>query len=133
MNYFSRNLKFLRESLDVSQQELAVFLKKAQTTIGNWENNRTEPSIEHLISISLFFGISLDALVRENINVPGLITTEHITAFNTQRKVRLLIQQKLVEAKPDESGTQEKSAIIDMLLSISAKLDHVSHTLENKF
>ncbi len=42
-NYFSKNLKFLREKRNLSQNKLAEIIGVNQTTIARWEDdNRTQ-------------------------------------------------------------------------------------------
>jgi transcriptional regulator with XRE-family HTH domain len=38
MNNFPKNLNYLPKLNDITQQQLAEQIKKANTTIGNWEN-----------------------------------------------------------------------------------------------
>ena len=53
----------LREEKKLSQREMAKTFFISQSTYNNWENGKTQPSIEQLIMISKFFGVSIDYLV----------------------------------------------------------------------
>lgn len=62
MSYFSNNLRFLRERLSIKQDAFEqIGIKKG--TYSNYENGKTEPNIETLISISKFLGIDLNSLI----------------------------------------------------------------------
>lgn len=71
-NRFADNLKFLRKNDCVSQSHLALHMNKGQTTIANWENGNSEPSLDELIELSNFFDISPTVLLLgelENFNL----------------------------------------------------------------
>lgn len=62
MSYFSNNLRFLRERLSIKQDAFEqIGIKKG--TYSNYENGKTEPNIETLMSISKFLGIDLNSLI----------------------------------------------------------------------
>lgn len=62
MSYFSNNLRFLRERLNIKQDAFEqIGIKKG--TYSNYENGKTEPNIETLMSISKFLGIDLNSLI----------------------------------------------------------------------
>ncbi|MBN8668733.1 MAG: helix-turn-helix transcriptional regulator [Chitinophagales bacterium] len=81
MNYFAKNLKFLFKKFDTSQSQLAFHLSKGQSTISNWINGVSEPDISILIKIREYFGISLDALVFEDLANGNLISEDHVAKF----------------------------------------------------
>ena len=62
-------IKELRNKLNISQNELAKQLKIPQTTLYNYEVNRTQPNIETLIKLADYFHVSLDELVGRPTNL----------------------------------------------------------------
>jgi transcriptional regulator with XRE-family HTH domain len=64
MNYLAKNIKLLRKHASRNQEDIGLLVNKGQTTIGNWENEKSEPSIEELLIISNFFDISVDLLLK---------------------------------------------------------------------
>lgn len=60
---FSNVLKELREEKGISQAKLGNILKLNQSTIAKYETGEREPSIEILIKIAEFFGVSVGYLV----------------------------------------------------------------------
>src|SRR6185437_11201148 len=73
MHYLGKNMRYLRKQLSKTQSEIASLIKKGQTTIGNWENGISEPSLEELLILSNFFDIPLDTLIRIDLaetNIP---------------------------------------------------------------
>lgn len=53
----------LRNERELSQREMAKILGVSQATYNNWENSNTQPSIEQLITLARFFGVSVDFLI----------------------------------------------------------------------
>jgi transcriptional regulator with XRE-family HTH domain len=64
MHYLGKNIRYLRKQLSKTQSEIAVLIRKGQTTIGNWENGISEPNLDELLILSNFFDIPLDTLIR---------------------------------------------------------------------
>lgn len=60
---FRIRLKALRESLNMSQKELATALSVTQGTVGNWESGSREPSFDTLVKLSDYFNCSTDYLL----------------------------------------------------------------------
>jgi len=78
----------LRNEKNMSQREMAKNLGVSQGTYCNWENNRTEPSIEQLIEIARFFSVSVDYLVGNSdeigiINVKKPLSKEELQVLST--------------------------------------------------
>lgn len=57
-------LKEQRMSLGLTQQEVAEHLHVSRQTISNWEVGRNFPDIPMIISISDYYHISLDELLK---------------------------------------------------------------------
>ena len=53
----------LRTEKGLSQRELAKDLQISQGTYNNWENGKTQPSIEQLIFLANYFSVSVDYIV----------------------------------------------------------------------
>lgn len=72
----SDNIKHLRNSLGISQVELAKELQVTKQSVSNWENNNIQPSIEMLVKLSKYFAVSTDTLLgldnRQYIEITGL-------------------------------------------------------------
>ena len=66
----SQNLKTIRKSKGLSQQELAVKLNVVRQTISKWEQGLSVPDSEMLISISEVLETPVSTLLGENVVVP---------------------------------------------------------------
>lgn len=63
MTYFTDKLKELRKEKKLTQKEIAEQIGIKQNSYSDWENGKTEPSLEKLIVLADFFEVSLDWLV----------------------------------------------------------------------
>ena len=64
----SEKLKKLRIENELTQKELAKKLKCLDIQISKYESGKVMPSPEILIKIADLFGVTVDYLIRENIN-----------------------------------------------------------------
>ena len=68
-NYLAPNLRFLRKAQNLSQDEMLKHTGFSRTTWSNYENGLTEPSINGLLVISHFFGVSIDDLLLKEMKI----------------------------------------------------------------
>ena len=64
-----KRLKDLRNRMGMTQDELAERLFVSRQTISSWENDKSYPDIHSLLMISELFSVSLDTLVKGDIEV----------------------------------------------------------------
>ena len=60
---FCERLRKLRTDKELSQAKLAKILGTYQQTIGAWENGTTEPDIETVTRLAVFFDVTADYLL----------------------------------------------------------------------
>lgn len=53
----------LRVEKGLSQRDMAKEFSISQGTYNNWENGKTQPSIEQLKQLAVFFAVSVDYLI----------------------------------------------------------------------
>ena len=64
---FPNRIKYLRQTRELTQGQLADKLGVAKQSISNWENDNIMPSVDMLEKIADFFSVSTDYLLgREN-------------------------------------------------------------------
>ncbi|HCY49009.1 MAG TPA: transcriptional regulator [Clostridiales bacterium] len=61
-----KRLYELRTEKGLSQRGMAANFNVSQGTYNNWENGRTQPSVEQLVAMANFFGVSVDYLVSND-------------------------------------------------------------------
>lgn len=62
-------IKKHRNSLSISQEGLAENIYVSRQTISNWETGKNYPDIHSLLLLSNFFGITLDELVKGDLEI----------------------------------------------------------------
>ena len=83
-----QRLKELRKEKNLLQKDVASAVNHSITCISDWERGKREPSIDDLIRLADFFGVSIDYLVgREEedgvVIVPGKeMTKDEMTLFD---------------------------------------------------
>jgi len=68
-NYFSKNLKFLREQRDISKNKLSDMVGVNQTTIGRWETNEITPSIDNVEEVAKALNVNLPDLLIKDLSI----------------------------------------------------------------
>ena len=88
------NLKILRKSKGLSQEELSVKLNVVRQTVSKWEKGLSVPDAEMLISISEVFDTPVSTILGENIDEKEKndikVISEKLEVINEQ----LSMQQK---------------------------------------
>ncbi|MFT4062876.1 MAG: LexA family transcriptional regulator [Edaphocola sp.] len=67
-NFLPQNLRFLRKKKGVTQADIHDSIGFVKNTWSNWENAKSQPSIENIIIISQYFDISIEKLISEDLN-----------------------------------------------------------------
>ena len=93
--YLAQNIRYLRKSRNLSQEELSDKLGyKSYTTIQKWEMGASEPSISMLHTIADLFQVSINDIVYKNLEYVGSL--ENISSHST-----------------DEKNVEDSSALLD--------------------
>ena len=76
-------IKKYRTELNLSQEELAEKVYVTRQTISNWENGKSYPDIHSLLLLSSLFNVSLDQLIKGDIEtMKEIINEQEIKKFN---------------------------------------------------
>lgn len=141
MNLFSQNLRFLIRRFDISQEQIATYIGKKQTTISNWVNGNSFPDARDLVKIYEFFGFSLDSMILEDMESKRMVTDEHVEEFRQgSGRVRKFREKIQVASKGyfSESGITSivmddgggGKAVLKLLKGIDRKVDEVKGMIE---
>lgn len=66
--YFDSNIKFLRNRRKLTQDQLSAALEIKRSTLNNYENGISGPSIQSLVLLSDFFHVAIDTLLRVDLS-----------------------------------------------------------------
>lgn len=74
----------LRTEKNLSQGDLAEMLDVSRQSISKWENNSAVPDLEKIVKLSDIFGISLDELVKGELQLGGKSQGENHGAWQAE-------------------------------------------------
>lgn len=119
---FAKHLKILRESHDLSMSELAELLfMKSSAAINEFEAGRSKPTLETAITISTYFGVSLEWLLGLS-KIP--YTEASIASANIAKAERTLSVDvndeigNMITILMKELGVQPKTQIANTSLAL---------------
>lgn len=83
-----KQIKMHRQEAHLSQEELANRVYVSRQTISNWENDKSYPDVNSLVLLSEIFQISLDNLIKGDIEVmKDVIQKKEIEKMNRYGKI----------------------------------------------
>ena len=97
-----KQIKKHRQEVQLSQEELAERVYVSRQTISNWENDKSYPDVNSLVLLSETFQISLDNLIKGDIEVmKDVIQKEEIVKMNRYGKIyTIMLIVTVVSAVP---------------------------------
>ena len=97
-----KQIKMHLQELHLSQEELANRIYVSRQTVSNWENDKSYPDVNSLVLLSEIFQISLDNLIKGDIEVmKDVIQKEEIEKMNRYGKTyAILLIATAVSAVP---------------------------------
>jgi transcriptional regulator with XRE-family HTH domain len=134
MNFLGQNIRYLRRQAANTQTELASLINKGQTTIGNWENGISEPSIEELLILSNYFATPLDILVKVNLSQTNWVSEKAREKNKGHRSDTVTVYDHSVmkESMVQENGGNDLSYVLDELKALREEIDRIYSRLEEK-
>lgn len=76
-------IRAYRSQLGMSQEELGEAVYVTRQTVSNWETGKSYPDIQSLLRLSSLFGISLDQLIKGDVELmKEKINADDVRAFN---------------------------------------------------
>lgn len=97
-----KQIKMYRLENKLSQEELADRIYVSRQTISNWENDKSYPDINSLVLLSEAFKISLDRLIKGDIEtMKDVIQKEEVDKMNRYGKIyTIMLIVTVVSAVP---------------------------------
>ena len=87
---FNENLKTLRKTKGLSQEEIAIRLNVVRQTISKWEKGLSVPDADMLIRIAEFFEVSVSELLGKRLDneTDVNIVAEQLSRINEQLAIK---------------------------------------------
>ena len=76
----------IRKDNQLTQEEFGKLFHVTRQTVSNWENGKSYPELQILISISNQFNISLDTLLKEDLKMVQFIDKERVMGIIKREK-----------------------------------------------
>jgi DNA-binding XRE family transcriptional regulator len=67
----SKNIKYLRKSSVIGQEELGKIVGLTKAAVASWENGRTVPLLKVAIKLAAHFGVTLEELLYHDFEKDG--------------------------------------------------------------
>ena len=116
MNNLPQKLFELRKSRGLLQEELAEKLGVSRQAVSKWEMGTGVPTLENLISISEFFGVTIDSLVKNDYDTAVSAPEER---QHTDQSAYSPVYP-YVNPKPHAEPTPLQKAVVNILTLIFA-------------
>lgn len=85
-------IRAYRSQLGMSQEELGEAVYVTRQTVSNWETGKSYPDIQSLLRLSSLFGISLDQLIKGDVEqMKEKISNSEIKDFNRLSNVFMVM------------------------------------------
>jgi transcriptional regulator with XRE-family HTH domain len=121
---FSKNLRFLRKKGNLNQDEISVLFHKRANTIGNWENQKSEPNLAELIKLGEYFKVSVQDLLHTDLEKESLHqSAETIAPKSDELKVKSYSLQEPVISIANEGNQDTFWLILRELRAMNEKVD----------
>jgi transcriptional regulator with XRE-family HTH domain len=127
MNLFSKNLRYLRKKGNLNQDEISVLFNKRANTIGNWENQKSEPNLAELVELGRYFKVSIQDFLHTDLEKDSL--QQEPEAGSTEsplRKIQTYSIQEPVVSTANESNPDAFWLILRELRALTEKVDSLA-------
>ena len=86
-----KRIRDYRSSFNLNQDELAVKMFVSRQTISNWENGKSYPDIQSLLLLSTLFEVSIDQLVKGDVEkMQEIINEQDVSQMKSYGKAMVL-------------------------------------------
>ena len=128
----NEQIKKYRTEMNLSQEELAEKIYVTRQSVSNWENGKTYPDIHSLLLLSSLFSISLDQLVKGDIEImKEEIKKEEIAKMNRYGRIyAIMLVATVVSAAPlfmwlERWAFLPRGIIFSIMIYFSLKVDKI--------
>jgi transcriptional regulator with XRE-family HTH domain len=132
MSIFSKNLRFLRKKGNHNQEEISRLFNKRANTIGNWENEKSEPNLAELVRLGAYFKVSIQDLLHTDMELrPEPQDPVFRDPAYTTEKSTTYLQQEPVSSLASEGSPDAFWIVLRELRTLNNKVDLLVSGMEN--
>jgi transcriptional regulator with XRE-family HTH domain len=130
MSLFSKNLRFLRKKGNHNQDEISILFNKRANTVGNWENQKSEPSLVELMKLGEYFKVSIQELLHTDLEAQSFQNNLETNADNFVDTPKSYPVQDPVNTIANEGSEDAFWIILRELRAVNEKLDLLASRME---
>lgn len=123
-NFTNNNVKFLRETNNISQSKMSKDLKIDQSTLAKWENNTRQITLEWAIKIANYFNISIGDFISNDY----IHNSNNKLPSSDEEYKQILLKKGLIDEN-DNLTEEDAKKLIDFAI---ANKDYVIKRENNK-
>ena len=102
MEFFSKNLQYLRKEKKLTQAELGNKINVDQTTIGRWEDGNREPTVGNVANIAEVFNITIPDLLDKDLTKNNNSFSELDILFDKHKDILTESDKNIIKAIIEE-------------------------------
>ena len=126
MSFFGKNIRKIRSVKTLSQQAFAELFDLKRGTLGAYEEGRSEPKIETIITIANYFSIPIDDLLQRELTVNELLKFK--SSLSEQHEVLIVERFTAIPCITEKNSADylryfDKKSFIQDMVSIKLPLD----------
>ena len=91
--YIAKNIEYLRKTRNMTQKKLGDLLKKDYSTIGKWEKEINQPSIEDTFKMAIIFNVDWKDFILKDLSKCNNDNYQFITKITSNNSVELIIDK----------------------------------------
>jgi transcriptional regulator with XRE-family HTH domain len=130
MSLFSKNLRFLRKKGNFNQDEISLLFNKKANTIGNWENQKSEPNLAELVRLGEHFKVSVQELLHTDLEAQSFQQNSELIADKSLNIPKAHPAQEPLSSMVSEGSEDAFWVILRELRAVNEKLDLLASRLE---
>ena len=131
MSLFSKNLRFLRKKGSHNQDKISILFNKRANTIGNWENQKSEPSLVELMKLGEYFKVSVQELLHSDLEAQSFQKSLETKASDNSIHIpKAYPVQEPVNSMANEGSEDAFWIILRELRTVNEKLDLLASRME---
>lgn len=124
MSIFSKNLRYLRKKGNHNQDEISTLFNKRANTIGNWENQKSEPNLAELVKLGAYFKVSVQDLLHSDMeHQEKPLNPESQTQEYSTEKIKSYSQPEPASSLAGEGSPDTFWLILRELRALNEKVD----------
>lgn len=116
---FSEKLVGLRRKAGLSQEELASRLEVSRQAVSKWESGQTLPDLERAAALSRLFGVSLDYLLKKELEAPEAPQPEPAAPPEPEKPLRRVSPEEARQVLELSRAAAQKMALATGLCIVS--------------